>query len=156
MRILNILHQTMADGPGLRNSIYVAGCKHHCQGCHNPESWDMNGGKDISVDDIIKDAIDDYSNITISGGDPFFQIEEFKKLVQKIKQYNKNIWVYTGYTYDELIEMNNPDVNYILNNIDVLVDGPYIEDERDTSKFKGSKNQKIIYLKNGEIIKTEQ
>lgn len=156
MRILNILLQTMADGPGLRNAIYTAGCEHHCPGCHNPESWDFNAGEDMTIDDIVNSVIDDYSNITISGGDPFYQVKELKQLVKQIKTYNKNIWVFTGFTFEELKEKNDPDIEEILKNIDVLVDGPYIEEQRNLSKFKGSENQRIIYLKNGEIESVEQ
>ena len=147
IRILDILEETMADGPGLRTSIYCAGCLHHCPGCHNPQSWDMNGGHEASVDElfeIIKS--DEFSNVTFTGGDPLYQVEAFTELAQKIKEEtDKTIWCYTGFTYEEISA--DPDLARILPYIDVLVDGPFIQEKRDTELlFRGSSNQRIIYL----------
>ena len=104
IRVLDIIEETMADGPGLRTSIYCAGCLHHCPGCHNPQSWDMAGGKEMSVDkllDLIKD--DEFSNVTFTGGDPFYQVEAFTELARRIKEETgKTIWCYTGFTYEEI------------------------------------------------------
>ena len=92
--IMEVMEQTMADGPGLRTSIYCAGCRHHCPGCHNPQSWDFGNGHKMSVDDllqVIKD--DDISNVSFSGGDPFYQVEGFTELARRIKaETNKTIW----------------------------------------------------------------
>lgn len=143
MRVLSILKQTGADGPGLRNVLYVAGCAHHCPGCHNPESWSFLGGGERCIDDIIKELIDPYSDITISGGDPMYQPDSLRELLRRIKEGwpEKNIWVYTGFRIEELDERQRACLPYI----DVLVDGPYIESLRDLSRFCGSSNQRIIY-----------
>ena len=147
IRVLDILHQTMADGPGFRTAIYCAGCLHHCKGCHNPQSWDMNGGRWMDVDDLLEEVLSDpMSNVTFSGGDPFYQVEAFTLLAQLSKQYsNKTIWCWTGFTYEEILADKR--MSQILPYIDVLVDGPFILEQRDTELlFRGSPNQRIIYL----------
>ena len=147
IRVLDILEETMMDGTGLRTSIYCAGCAHHCKGCHNPQSWDFNGGREMSVDlliDIIKE--DEFANVTFSGGDPLYQVEAFTELARRIKEEtNKTIWCYTGYTYEEIL--NDERLSQILPYIDTLVDGPYVEALRNENlAFRGSSNQRIITL----------
>ena len=147
IRILDILEETMADGPGLRTSIYCAGCAHHCPGCHNPQSWDFNGGYEMTVQqllDIIKD--DEFANVTFSGGDPFYQVEAFTELARRIKEEtDKTIWCYTGFTYEEILADER--LKQILPYIDTLVDGPFIAELRDPElHFRGSSNQRIIHL----------
>lgn len=147
IRILDILEETMADGPGLRTSIYCAGCLHKCPGCHNPQSWDMNGGREIEVDQLLKIVLsDEFSNVTFTGGDPFYQAEAFTELASAIKAFsNKTIWCYTGFTYEEILK--DETMAKLLDYIDVLVDGPFIKELRDTElHFRGSSNQRIIYL----------
>lgn len=147
IRVLDILEETMADGPGLRISIYCAGCKHHCPGCHNPQSWDMNGGRPMDTDDILKIILDDeFSNVTFTGGDPFYQVEAFTELARKIKEHSsKTIWCYTGFTIEEI--RADERLSKMLPYLDVVVDGPFIMEKRDTELlFRGSSNQRIIYL----------
>lgn len=147
IRVLDILEQTMADGPGFRTSIYCAGCAHACEGCHNPQSWDFKGGKEMEVDDLVEVvAADELSNVTFSGGDPLYQVEAFTELARKIKEKTgKNIWCYTGFTYEEILA--NERLSQILPYIDTLVEGPFILSLRDTSlRFRGSSNQRIIHL----------
>lgn len=149
LRVLDILFETMMDGPGLRTSIYFAGCKHHCKGCHNPQSWDMNGGYSMPINHIltlIKE--DEFANVTFSGGDPFYQVDAVTELAKRIKtETNKTIWCYTGFTIEEIRE--DPNLNKLLPYIDVLVDGPYVEALRNTDlPFRGSENQRIIYINN--------
>ena len=102
---MEVMEQTMADGPGLRTSIYCAGCEHHCPGCHNPQSWKFENGHKMSIDDlmqVIKD--DDISNVSFSGGDPFYQVEGFTELARRIKtETDKTIWCWTGFTYEEIL-----------------------------------------------------
>ena len=87
IRVLDILEETMADGPGLRTSIYCAGCAHHCPGCHNPQSWDFAGGREMSVDELLQVVkADEFSNVTFSGGDPLYQVEAFTELARRIKE----------------------------------------------------------------------
>lgn len=146
MRILDIIHQTTADGPGFRVSVYAAGCNHRCPGCHNPQSWDMKGGREMTVEEVFAEIEkDDFSTgVTFTGGDPFYQVEEFTELAKLIKERTtKNIWCYTGFTYEEILE--DEKLSVLLPYLDALVDGPYIESQRDLSlRFRGSKNQRII------------
>lgn len=155
LSILDVLEETMADGPGLRTSIYCAGCLHHCPGCHNPQSWDMNNGKMMEVDDLLKVILDDeFSNVTFTGGDPFYQVEGFTELARKIKENSsKTIWCYTGFTIEEIRADSR--LSMMLPYLDVIVDGPFIMDLKDKELlFRGSSNQRIIYLngKNEDII----
>lgn len=147
IRVLDILEETMADGPGFRTSIYCAGCAHHCPGCHNPQSWDFTGGQEMTVQqllDIVKD--DEFANVTFSGGDPFYQVEAFTELARRIKEETgKTIWCYTGFRYEEILADDR--LSQMLPYLDVLVDGPFVAELRDTDlPFRGSSNQCIIHL----------
>ena len=138
----------MVDGPGFRTSIYCAGCRHKCPGCHNPQSWDFDGGQAMSTDDIMRVIeADPFANVTFSGGDPMYQPEGFTELARAIKtRTDKTIWCYTGFTYEAL--MTNPRQRNLLELIDVLVDGPFIKSQRDeTLRFRGSRNQRLIDVK---------
>ena len=144
IRVLDILEDTMVDGPGFRTSIYCSGCGHHCPGCHNPQSWNFDGGREMSTEEIMKIIeADPYANVTFSGGDPMYQAVGFAELAREIrKRTNKDIWCYTGFTFESLI---NHDQRELLEQIDVLVDGPFIEKLRDTDLlFRGSSNQRLI------------
>ena len=148
IRILDILEETMMDGPGLRTSIYCAGCAHRCPGCHNPQSWDFAGGREVTVDELLEVIkADEFANVTFSGGDPLYQVEAFTELARCIKEETgKTIWCYTGFTYEEVLADTR--LSQILPYLDVLVDGPYVEALRDTNlPFRGSSNQRIINLK---------
>ena len=144
LKYLSIAEGTSVDGPGLRTSIYFAGCNHHCEGCHNPQSWDINNGKPVTIDELL--AVIRYNEfpVTFTGGDPFFQVEGVTQLALRIKQeLNYNIWCYTGYLWEQLL--NHPEFMPLLHTIDVLVDGPFILAQRDLSLlFRGSRNQRII------------
>ena len=148
IRILDILEETMMDGPGLRTSIYCAGCAHHCPGCHNPQSWDFAGGREVTVDELLEVIkADEFANVTFSGGDPLYQVEAFTELARRIKEETgKTIWCYTGFTYEEVLADTR--LSQILPYLDILVDGPYVEALRDTNlPFRGSSNQRILNLK---------
>ena len=156
MKILNITSPDVNNGTGFRVTLWVAGCSHHCRGCHNPESWDYNQGK--SLREVRKDLFDrlDKSYIqglTLSGGDPLAQsrksLLELYFLLRRIKKKfpNKDIWIYSGYTHEEILQ--DKFKKLVLSQCDVLVDGLYRYALRDTSlPFRGSSNQIIIYLKN--------
>lgn len=157
IKVADILYETMTDGPGFRTSIYCQGCGHHCPGCHNPQTWDFNGGKEYTVEELFNIIeADEFSDVTFSGGDPMFQVEAFTELARMVKnKTNKTIWCYSGYTYEQIIE--SPRMSLILPFLDVLVDGRFMIDKRNTDlRFRGSENQRIIYLKNGEIDKIEK
>ena len=147
IRVLDIIEDTTVDGPGFRTSIYCAGCAHECKGCHNPQSWDFNGGREMTTDEIMKIIeADPYADVTFSGGDPMYQAEGFIELARAIRERtNKTIWCYTGFTYEALLKM--PKQRELLELIDVLVDGPFVESLRDPDLlFRGSSNQRIISL----------
>ena len=142
----------MTDGSGLRTSIYSQGCTHKCWGCHNPQTWDFDGGKEYDVEELFDIILSDvFSDVTFTGGDPLLQVEAFTQLAKMVKnKTNKTIWCYTGYTYERIKE--SPKLSQILPFIDVLVDGPFMMEKRNTDlKFRGSSNQRIIHLKGGEI-----
>ena len=152
---------SIVDGPGLRAVIWTQGCSHHCPGCQNPGTWDFNGGGLVPID-MVKEAIDELEyqdGITFSGGDPMFQPEACNILAEYARSKGLNIWVYTGFTYEELMKLAKKKPVYMefLEKIDVLVDGRYVEKERDLNLlFRGSRNQRLIdvpkTLKTGEIV----
>ena len=144
--IMDIIDGTVVDGPGFRLSVYCAGCSHRCPGCHNPQSWEMANGKEMDLEEILQAVKDSPWNVTFSGGDPFFQAEGFAELARRIKaETSKTIWCYTGYTLEALKQENDPWKMELLKNIDVLVDGPFIQELRDEQLcFRGSSNQRII------------
>lgn len=142
------MEDTTVDGPGFRTSVYSSGCPHHCPGCHNPQSWNISNGQPVDIEDILKVILDDpFADVTFSGGDPMFQPEGFTELAKAIRQRsNKNIWCYTGYLFEDLLR--NPAQKALLEQIDVLVDGRFIEALRDEGlRFRGSSNQRIIDVK---------
>ena len=150
--VANILYETMTDGPGFRTSIYSQGCNHHCNGCHNPQTWSPDGGKLYDVHKLYDIIVnEELSDVTFSGGDPMFQVEAFAELAKMVKNTTNNtIWCYTGYTYEQIKE--SPRMRLILPFLDVLVDGRFDITKRNTDlKFRGSENQRIIHLKDGEI-----
>lgn len=144
MKVINILHDSIVDGAGFRSVVFFAGCLHHCHGCHNPQSWNIANGKDMSQADIFTELIEnELTNVTLSGGDPFLQCIEVSELAKSLKVAGKNIWCYTGYLFEDLLE--NPHHRHLLEQIDVLVDGPFELAKRDLSLlYKGSSNQRII------------
>lgn len=146
LRIIDIIAGTTVDGPGLRTAIYFAGCDHRCPGCHNPQSWDPMAGHNVTVQEIMERIKEEDFNVTLSGGDPLQQpLETLTALIKAIHAIGKTVWCYTGYRYEEICQ--RPEMACLLNEIDVLVDGPFVESLRDTSLlFKGSANQRLIDL----------
>lgn len=147
IQVLDIKYGTSVDGIGLRTSIYCAGCEHHCKGCHNPQSWNDCGGVSMSVQTLFELIVKMDMNVTFTGGDPMFHPEGFISLAQLIKAHtNKTIWCYTGYSFEHIL--NHPIRKQLLLLCDVLVDGPFKEEEKDLSlPFRGSKNQRLIDIK---------
>lgn len=139
----------VANGPGVRVSLFVSGCRNRCKGCFNPETWDFNYGKEFTIKTIeeIDNALNSehIAGLTILGGDPMepenYNTVWYLCFLYKYLYPDKTIWIYTGYTY-EYVSLKYPE---ILDYIDVLVDGPFIESKKDISlKFRGSSNQRII------------
>jgi anaerobic ribonucleoside-triphosphate reductase activating protein len=156
MNYHNITTDDMLNGPGLRTVLWVAGCSHHCKGCQNPETWDPEGGIPFDMkafNEILDNLNKPYiTGITFSGGDPLHEnnIKDVLCIIDFIRgtyEYTKSIWLYTGYTYEELLTMSetNADINAILSYIDGLVDGEFIEEQKDiNTEWAGSTNQKVI------------
>lgn len=143
--ILDIVEDTTVDGPGFRTTVYSAGCPNCCPGCHNPQSWDIANGHEVDVEDILKVILaDQFADVTFSGGDPMFQPAGFAALAKAVKeQSGKNIWCYTGYLFEDLLQ--NAQQKELLEYVDVLVDGRFVEVLKDESlRFRGSSNQRII------------
>ena len=157
--VISIVESTSVDGPGLRTTVYCAGCGHRCKGCHNPQSWDINSGTLTDVTILADRLLATGEDITFSGGDPMFQAEAFGELATIIKaKSNRNIWCYTGYKIEQLIK--NPKTLALLKNIDILVDGQFELALRDENLlFKGSSNQRLIDVKQtlakGEVVMYE-
>ncbi|MDE6394909.1 MAG: anaerobic ribonucleoside-triphosphate reductase activating protein [Duncaniella sp.] len=146
MRVLDIIPGTSVDGPGLRTAIYFAGCTHQCPGCHNPQSWDAGGGHEISVDEIVAVVDENGFDVTFTGGDPLFQAEALLPLARELHRRGYGIWCYTGYLYEAIVRRE--DIAPLLDEIDVLVDGPFVMDLRDVHlRFRGSSNQRLIDLR---------
>lgn len=146
MRVLDIVPGTSVDGPGLRTSIYFAGCSHRCPGCHNPQSWAFDGGKEMSVGEIVEEVERHGFNVTFTGGDPLYQLltsSQLLRLAEELKARGYTIWCYTGFEYEQLPD--HPEMLPLLPYLEVLVDGPYIARLRDISlPFRGSSNQRLI------------
>lgn len=138
MRIAGILPCSFVNGEGARYVIFLQGCKHHCKGCQNPETWDFDGGKEIGEKEIAEDFRNRklLDGITLSGGDPFFQQEACVELINLLD--GVNVWIYTGFEYDEISETE------LAKKANVLVVGKFIEDLKCDGQYFGSSNQKII------------
>lgn len=152
LRIAGTVNESIVDGPGIRYVIFVQGCPHRCKGCHNPSTHDFDKGIEADIDKILSEIDSDplLTGVTISGGEPFSQAEQLIELVDQIKLRNKHLLFYTGYTLDQLINkaVEDKSIEYLLSKIDVLIDGPFILEERDLElSFRGSRNQRIIKLK---------
>lgn len=147
LRVLNIIEGTSVDGPGLRTSIYFAGCHHQCPGCHNQQSWDINGGTPMTVEQIMEVVRENDFNVTFSGGDPLYQpIDELTALAQAITAEGYTVWCFTGFTYEQLCKRS--DLQPLFSCIEVLVDGPFVEAERDIALlFRGSANQRLVDMR---------
>ena len=141
--VLDIVRGTTVDGPGFRTSVYFAGCRHACPGCHNPQSWDFAAGTPMSIEEILAVVDEEEFDVTLSGGDPLYHPEFVKELTRRIVEKGYKVWLYTGFTYEEIKE--NPIRIDALTYVDTIVDGPYIAALRDPDLlFRGSSNQRII------------
>ena len=149
IRLAGVVNDSITDGIGLRYTIFAQGCKHNCEGCHNPQTHDVNGGYEKSIEEVFtelkKNTI--IQGVTFSGGDPFLQAGEFAKLGKMIHGIGLNIWTYTGYTFEQLMELSNDENHFydLLLQTDVLVDGRFILKQRTLElPFRGSLNQRLI------------
>lgn len=161
IRLSGIAYESLVNGPGMRRVYFSQGCKHNCLGCFNPDTHDFNGGEELDMDKLIEDAVNNpiLKGITFSGGDPLERATEFSYMAKAFKKTGLNIWCYTGYTFEEVIEnmKYNRDLKELMENIDVLVDGKFEINKKDEGlRFRGSSNQRIIdiqkSLKLNEVI----
>ena len=129
VRLAGIAYESLVNGPGMRRVFFAQGCKHKCKGCFNPETHSFEGGKIMDMDKLINDVLDNpmLKGVTFSGGDPIEQAHSFSYMAKAFKNSNLDIWCYTGYTFEELLEAMKVDtsIKELLNNIDVLVDGKF-------------------------------
>ena len=152
LRISGLVEESIVDGPGIRFVIFSQGCPHKCKGCHNPHTFDPKDGYDQNISDIIEKIQKNplLSGVTFSGGEPFLQAKAFSEIAKESHEMGLDVISYTGYTFEDLEIgfLSNPHWKSLLENIDILVDGPFeIEKKNLLLKFRGSENQRIIDVK---------
>ena len=153
MRIAGLVQDSIVDGAGFRFVVFAQGCLRRCVGCHNPDSFDLDGGVEMPVDDVIREMLSNplTDGLTLSGGEPFLQAADCAAIARAAIENGLNVWVYTGYTFEELLHeaLTQPDYKELLELTDVLIDGAFIMEERSLLlKWRGSKNQRIIDVPN--------
>ncbi len=151
IRISGTVNDSIVDGPGFRFSIFTQGCPHFCPGCQNPSTHSMDGGEVIDTQELI-DAIKAnplLKGVTLTGGEPFVQPAPLIEIARWCHDHNLDVWAYSGYTFEELVSCSvGEEAAELLKNCDVLVDGPYIEEQKSMqAKWRGSLNQRIIDVK---------
>ena len=150
LSIAGIVDESIVDGRGIRMTVFVQGCPHHCPGCHNPQTWPFEGGREISVEEVFEQFRRDplLKGITFSGGEPFTQPEALTELARLVHSVGKDVTVYTGYTYEQLLDKHDPAIDGLLAETDVLIDGPFIEAQKNLElRFRGSENQRLIDMR---------
>jgi anaerobic ribonucleoside-triphosphate reductase activating protein len=152
MRIADTIQDSIVDGPGFRFVVFTQGCFHNCPGCHNPATHDPDGGKEIAVEDVIREMRKNplTDGVTLSGGEPFLQPAACADIAEAAKADGLNVWAYSGWTYEELLKRAeaDPETARLLRLVDVLVDGPFILAEKSMDvKWRGSRNQRLIDVK---------
>ena len=149
LRLAGVVRESIVDGPGIRMTVFVQGCPHHCKGCHNPNTWSYDGGYIGSAERILEEARKDklIKGITLSGGEPFEQADALAKLAKAARLQGLNVFCYTGYTFEYLREHfdDHPEYLELLEQCDWLVDGPFVEEQMSLMlHFRGSRNQRIL------------
>lgn len=158
-RIAGIVDGTTVDGPGFRTSIYFAGCHHRCPGCHNPETWPFDAGEVYTAGELLRRIGENDFDVTFSGGDPMYSAAAIVPLARSIRETGRSIWCYTGFTVEQILDSAGP-MRELLNYVDVLVDGPYVEALRNTDLlFRGSSNQRLVdvaaTLRAGKVVEKQ-
>ena len=149
-RVNGIMNDSIVDGPGLRLAVFVQGCSHGCPGCHNPDTHDRDGGREMDTGEVAamleKNPLLD--GLTLSGGEPFEQAAACYEMARDAKARGLSVWVYSGYVYEVLLKKDDPAVQGLLETCDVLVDGPFVQAQRSLKlDFRGSGNQRLVDLK---------
>lgn len=152
LRIAGIVGESIVDGPGIRFTIFTQGCKHHCPGCHNPQTHDFNGGKLVSVESVLEQIRKNplLDGITLTGGEPFEQAEACSILAKAAHAMKLNVMTYSGYTFEEILagEAERPGWKELLRETEILVDGRFESDRKSLLlKFRGSGNQRLLDVK---------
>lgn len=152
IRLSGIAYESLVNGPGIRRVLFSQGCSHNCKECFNPETHPFTGGELLNIDEIIKAIKDNpiLTGVTFSGGDPLDQADKFAYIAKNINECGLNIWMYTGYTFEYIIENkdNRKGWNDLLKYVDVIVDGEFeCDNTNHLLKFRGSANQRIINVK---------
>ncbi len=146
LNLAGIINDSIVDGPGIRVAVFAQGCPRRCEGCHNPESWEFGTGTDMTVEQLFELVKSNplAKGVTFSGGEPFSQAEAFAALGEKLKAAGYEVASYTGYTFEQLLE-GTPAQRRLLETLDVLVDGEFIQAQRNLDlRFRGSENQRIL------------
>jgi anaerobic ribonucleoside-triphosphate reductase activating protein len=149
LRICGVEPESIVDGKGFRYVVFTQGCPHNCPGCHNPQSHDFNAGRLVDIQNLFQEICENplLKGVTFSGGEPFCQPKPLTELARIVHAQKLDITTFTGYTYEDLLEKHDPDIDALLAETDVLIDGPFLEAEKDlTLIFRGSRNQRIIDL----------
>ncbi|MDD3590416.1 MAG: anaerobic ribonucleoside-triphosphate reductase activating protein [Thermoguttaceae bacterium] len=147
LRIAGCVSDSIVDGPGIRYALFTQGCPRRCEGCHNPQTHDPLGGVETTIAQILQEIDSNplLDGVTFSGGEPFLQAPPLTFLARECQSRGLNVVVYTGYSWEELQSANNDDWTALLGEIDVLVDGPFVQELHDWKlKFMGSSNQRVI------------
>ncbi len=150
LQIAGVIKESIVDGPGIRYTVFTQGCPHHCPGCHNPQTWPFEGGETTTPEKLFEDFRQNplLKGVTFSGGEPFCQPAPLWELAKLVHSVGKDVTVFTGYTYEQLLDLHNPDVDGLLGETDVLIDGPFIEAQKNLElAFRGSENQRVIDMK---------
>lgn len=157
VRLAGIVAESVSDGPGLRIVLFFQGCEHRCPGCHNPHTWPLRGGEEYDLEALLCDLPDTplVQGITLSGGDPFYQPEAAALAAKEMKRRGKDVWAYTGFTWEELLREAAPARMELLRHCDVLVDGPFLQAQYEAGLlFRGSANQRIILVRESLLSNT--
>ena len=149
MRIADVIQDSIVDGPGFRFVVFTQGCHHNCPGCHNPGTHDENGGREMAVEEIIREMRRNplTDGVTLSGGEPFLQPGPCADIAEAARADGLNVWAYSGWTFEQLLERGREDAATarLLRLLDVLVDGPFVLEKKSMEvKWRGSTNQRLI------------
>ena len=145
LRIAGTIGESIVDGPGIRYVLFTQGCPHGCPGCHNPQTHDFNGGKEVDTDLLLRDIVKNsfVKAVTFSGGEPFAQPEALAELAAVLKDKGFHLMCYSGYTFEQLLQRK--DARPLLDKLDLLVDGPFVEARKSIElRFRGSDNQRVL------------
>ena len=147
LQLAGRVRESIVDGPGIRYVVFTQGCPHACPGCHNRHTWPPEGGEPVEVQTLLEEISKDQllRGVTLSGGEPFLHARPLIGLAREVRRMGLDVWLYSGYTWEEILQSDDPSWPALLQNVDVLVDGRYLEAQYNFSlRFRGSENQRLI------------